>query len=453
MASSAAGYIWEDPGDSIMIQVSLDLVERLGAAIKQGLGTGPRGMEIGGLLLGRMLPGFGRAILIEDFEPAPCEHFRGASYTLSPKDQRLLGTRLARRGAGQVVGFFRSHTRPGLYLDQDDFAVFSRHFPDASQVFLLVRPSPEGPAMGGFFFWEDGDMNRRTPYRQFPFDCERLAAGGFPITAVQPAAPGPRLAPVAVPKPAAPAARAPRQAPPVPWMVVPVIAGLFLMGALFLSKDDALKQQAAAALKASPPVETLEPLLQQPKPQPATPQPAPHPLAMDMPATPKAPPPQPPPARPRMPAIPAPSPVKAPRTPLRTLDPPPVLANPVEMTQPALAALLRPRVSAAPPPAVEVSYEQPHAGVFRRAFHKIAPEGFVPPSPIRKVAPAGSAGAGDVDVKVFIDESGSVARAQVLTKGSDQAAASLDAAREWQFTPARKHDKPVPSEMLLHFRF
>jgi TonB family protein len=58
-----------------------------------------------------------------------------------------------------------------------------------------------------------------------------------------------------------------------------------------------------------------------------------------------------------------------------------------------------------------------------------------------------------VDVKVFIDESGKVSRAQVLTKGSDFAGAALSAARQWQFTPARKHDKAVASEMVLHFRF
>jgi outer membrane biosynthesis protein TonB len=64
-----------------------------------------------------------------------------------------------------------------------------------------------------------------------------------------------------------------------------------------------------------------------------------------------------------------------------------------------------------------------------------------------------AAGAGVVDVKVFIDEWGSVSRAQVPTKGSDLATVALNAARQWQFTPARKHDKPVASEMVLHFRF
>ena len=58
---SAAGYVWEDPGDSMMIQVSLELIERLGAAVQQSLGAGPRGNEIGGILLGRALPGFGHS--------------------------------------------------------------------------------------------------------------------------------------------------------------------------------------------------------------------------------------------------------------------------------------------------------------------------------------------------------------------------------------------------------
>jgi TonB family protein len=64
-----------------------------------------------------------------------------------------------------------------------------------------------------------------------------------------------------------------------------------------------------------------------------------------------------------------------------------------------------------------------------------------------------SAAARPVDVKVFIDASGNVSRAQVLTKGGDLADVALTAARQWQFTPARKHDKPVASEIVLHFHF
>lgn len=177
-ASSSAAFVWEDPGDSIMIQLGLEVVQRLRAKLSQGPGAGKRAMEIGGLLLGRLLPG-GRTVLIEDLEVVPCEHLRGASYTLSPRNRKSLGARIARhRGARQVVGYFRSHTRPGLYLDQDDLAVISTCFPEPSKVFLVVKPSTDGAPEGGFFFWEDGDINRKTPYRRFPFDREALLAGG-----------------------------------------------------------------------------------------------------------------------------------------------------------------------------------------------------------------------------------------------------------------------------------
>ena len=64
VASATAAYVWEDPGDSIMVQITLDVVGRLGEAVQQSLGAGPRGEEIGGILLGRSLPGAGRTVTI-----------------------------------------------------------------------------------------------------------------------------------------------------------------------------------------------------------------------------------------------------------------------------------------------------------------------------------------------------------------------------------------------------
>lgn len=458
VASAAAGYVWEDPGDSIMVQISLDLVERLGAAIEQGLGTGPRGAEIGGLLLGRKLPGHGRAVSIEDFELVPCGHLRGASYTLSPGERHMLGAHLARRRIWQVVGYFRSHTRPGLYLDQDDFAVFSRYFPDPWQVFLLVRPSTEDAATGGFFFWEDGDVNRRSPYRQFPFDGKQLAAGGYPITAERSAnPPAPRLAPVPAPRPAA---RAPRRVPPVSWLIVSAIAGLFLIAGIFVSETRDAKPAEAPA-KTSPPVETLLP--------PAAPQ-----VVKDSPfAEQTAPPagtapatvtPGPKPARRRVMQAPAASPVKAARATAHMVEPPPALTPSAGKVHSGAWALLPSHPAPPPPPEAEMSYDVPRAGVFRRALRKIsgiagtdAADEFVPPSPVHRVAPANPPDSDEearlVDVKVSIDESGNVSRAQVLSQAGYLAVASLNAARQWRFTPARKRDKPVPSEMVLHFRF
>ncbi|MGA2593217.1 MAG: energy transducer TonB [Bryobacteraceae bacterium] len=471
-ASATAAYLWEDPGDSIAVHIGLDVVERLGAAVQQGLGPGPRGLEIGGVLLGHTASG-GRKVLIEDFWLVPSEHLRGASYTLSPKDRHALAVRLARRSAADVVGYFRSHTRPGLYLDQDDFAIFSSYFPDPSQVFLVVRPSSDGPAVGGFFFWEDGDINRRSPYRQFPFDSQRLLAGDFPI-ADQPA---PRLAPAPIPQAAA--ARIQRRAPQVHGLAVPIIAGLFLVAGLFVSQHRA-PQPAPVPVKASAPASPVVPEERQSTPAtPDTPQveppqpPAVTEVAQNPPATPDTPQaeqPQPPAptrraiakrTRPKHLPAPAPAPITAARSAPREIEPPPTLAAPITQTE--LASMPPPRAAPIlPPPEAEVSYTSPHPSVFRRVLHKIptfgaeSADAFVPPSPVRKVSPAlprGAAAERSVDVKVYIDESGNVSRAQLLTKRTGLADASLSAARQWRFAPARKRDKPVSSEMVLHFRF
>jgi hypothetical protein len=261
--------------------------------------------------------------------------------------------------------------------------------------------------------------------------------------------------PVLVPKPAA---RAPRRLPPLPWIVVPVIAVLFLIAGLFVSENQEPVRQVAA-VKSGP---TVEPLLPEPVSRAAAtpraavsaaqPEIAPAPAEAPKPsAFPKAK------AAPKpLPKTAAPPPVTIAREPVREVEQPPALPAPTQF-DPKLDAVLPSRVNAAPPIEADVSYESPRPGVFRRALHKI--EGadgeaaaFVPPSPVRKVAPVKAADARPVDVKVFIDESGNVTRAQVLTKGGDLAMPALNAARQWQFTPARKHDKAVASEMILHFR-
>ena len=80
-----------------------------------------------------------------------------------------------------MVGYWRSHTRPGLYLDQEDYSVILTYFSNPSQVFLLVKPSMGGQSVGGFFFWADGDIRRESPYEEFLFDQERLPAADHGI--------------------------------------------------------------------------------------------------------------------------------------------------------------------------------------------------------------------------------------------------------------------------------
>jgi hypothetical protein len=64
---------------------------------------------------------------------------------------------------------YRSHTRLGLYLDQDDQALIQNYFPGPNQVYLLVRPHASKTSVGGFFFWEEGTIHRQSTYLEFPF--------------------------------------------------------------------------------------------------------------------------------------------------------------------------------------------------------------------------------------------------------------------------------------------
>ena len=83
---------------------------------------------------------------------------------------------------------------------------------------------------------------------------------------------------------------------------------------------------------------------------------------------------------------------------------------------------------------------------------------FVPARPIRQVTPTVPADehlARDVpvDVRVMVDPAGNVAG--VDPRGGDRELARLaaEAARSWQFVPARRNDETVSSELILHFTF
>jgi hypothetical protein len=74
-----------------------------------------------------------------------------------------------------VVGYFRSHTRPGLSLSPEDLDLLNRHFPNSFDIALLIRPFAAQPAQAGFFFREQGAFQEQTPL-VFPFSPLEPAA-------------------------------------------------------------------------------------------------------------------------------------------------------------------------------------------------------------------------------------------------------------------------------------
>lgn len=172
---TTALYHWNVAGSGVEVLIDVALIDQLRAAATS------LNVEIGGILYGYFDDNY---TVISSFEPIESEHRRGEAYTLTKRDQSRFGARLEtrRRNKAEIpVGFFRSHLRPGLFLDEGDNQVISSFFPDARQVVLLVRPAPDGTAVGGFFFWEDGEINRKQTYLSFPMSSRELEAGNFPI--------------------------------------------------------------------------------------------------------------------------------------------------------------------------------------------------------------------------------------------------------------------------------
>jgi hypothetical protein len=214
-------YVWEAPGKPISIQLQFDMIDRVSPDILRGLGAlKRRGAEVGGILLGRREDGSRPKVIVEDFAPVPSEYLTGPSYNLSENDLVAFDAALERSKSGAagtltVVGFYRSHTRDDLYMDDADLALARRYFPEPGNVFLLVKPFATRPSIGGFFFWEDGEIHRESSYLQFPFDRRELGGGERrpappppPPRAVQP-----ERTPLPPYKPALIAAEEPRQPP------------------------------------------------------------------------------------------------------------------------------------------------------------------------------------------------------------------------------------------------
>ncbi len=120
------------------------------------------------------------------------------------------------------------------------------------------------------------------------------------------------------------------------------------------------------------------------------------------------------------------------------------------------------------PPGVRVDAPPPAPAPARPAPLPAAPpprvSDYVAPVVTRRVSPSVPANVrallrseARVEVKVAIDETGKVVRAEAVSRTGEMSAylsqAAVNTARLWRFQPARNNGKPVPSEMVLNFRF
>ncbi|MEP7355536.1 MAG: hypothetical protein ABI824_20085 [Acidobacteriota bacterium] len=211
-------YIWQVPEKLFTVQIHLDLVDRMSAEVLRGFGLVPkRGAEVGGVLLGSIemefaalspsgppekiapregeeqapdgsSPTHGKLIWttvrIDNFEPVACGYSRGPSYLLTGAEQANFTDVIARLdqdpySAMYPVGYFRSHTRDGSALGDEDLELLDRHFPDAPQIALLIRPFATKVSTAGIFFRENGQFPAETPL-EFPFRRREMSGEAPP---------------------------------------------------------------------------------------------------------------------------------------------------------------------------------------------------------------------------------------------------------------------------------
>ena len=184
-------YTWTFPGAPVRVHLYLNVVERLSREVRRAYDSIPsRHVEIGGILLGSADVFASHIIEIKDFEPILCEYRSDNKFEPSDADRRKLEKTLAARreaadGNLKVVGYYRSHTGDGLAMSEADTSIAQAFFDDPGSVVLLIKPSEDGSASAGFFFWDNGRIDSEFTFLEFPFEAQQLAVARVKPTRVR----------------------------------------------------------------------------------------------------------------------------------------------------------------------------------------------------------------------------------------------------------------------------
>lgn len=186
-APDQQGFLYDSLQPRARIWVDFGVVDRIASEALRGFSALPRrGMEVGGILLGRAgAVSQTMAVQIEDCVPFDCEHLYGPNFHLSPKDRDALADLLAglngpRAVPLQAVGLYRTHTRGDLELTAEDVEVLDAFFPAGHAVCLVVRPYAVRPAEAGLFLRVNGAFRPGPPASTFVFRRKEMGGGATP---------------------------------------------------------------------------------------------------------------------------------------------------------------------------------------------------------------------------------------------------------------------------------
>ena len=430
-------YVWRDPSGSVTISISLRLLSRLVSAGQNAAATG--------WLLGQS--GLHDGVHIVSIE-------KSAPGSASPVP-------------GAVGMYCLLRTSEALSIQPDDEDLFRQRFIGEDSVFLLVQPSFGRAA---FFTAAENEFLLRHEFtfrapeprrswlppvarsRHWIFEVVALVLGLVAgIVLIQRFQPPPSVAQVALkaPPPLTPSTgdasrTADASGEPVTAEVPPELA----------SKPSPWEPATGARLQPHETDTHPPPTTEAAKPSyaPASKTPVPAVTSAPPPSATKTAVPEPAPATP---VAPTPAPVEhaAAAPPPRNI--PPVTRNIPREPEPQIT------VQAEPVASSRLSKAIGHVPLLRRLGHK--GPAVVPPSPVKQVSPRLSARDRAeltdpvlINVRVYVDESGKVEFAELMTdarRHPNLSSAAVYASRRWDFTPAAQGGQPVPGEVILHYRF
>lgn len=170
---------WSAAESPVTIEYSLVVIEEIRHEVSEGFQKLSRGgVEVGGLLYGTRE---GRTVRIMAMRPINCEHSRGPAFQLSNSDREALEEQIEHGGEDPrladliCLGWFVSHTRSEILLNESDLELYEKYFSAPWQVTLVIRPGRGGSMRAGFFVREhDGTVRGESSYLEFNFP-DRLA--------------------------------------------------------------------------------------------------------------------------------------------------------------------------------------------------------------------------------------------------------------------------------------
>ena len=170
---------WAVPESPVDVEYSLVVIDEIRQLVADGFQRLQRGgIEVGGVLYGTR---DGRTVTVTAMREIVCEHARGPTFHLSDNDRANLTAQIERDKADLrlegllIVGWFLSHTRSDVTLQQSDLDTYQMFFPEPWQVTMVVHPGRAGIMRAGFFVREpDGSVKGERSYQEFNFP-DRLA--------------------------------------------------------------------------------------------------------------------------------------------------------------------------------------------------------------------------------------------------------------------------------------